>query len=158
MFSALHQGSSVYILDKNTPLSLKIGTVTGVTSPMTYSPYLQNSNIDIVVKVDGETLEFKQLPSAQSLATYQNTIVSESKDLMIGEVESLIRNSKQIIDSIPQHEDIIASGEEILTQLSPQFAQQKDQELKIGQLESKVGGMESKLDDIYSLLTKISNK
>lgn len=158
MFSVLHQGSSVYILDKSSPLTLKIGTVTGVTSPVTYSPYVQNSNIDIVVKVDGETLEFKQLPSSQSLATYSNTVISESKDLMVNEVESLIRNSKQVIDSIPEHESIISSGEEILTQLSPQFAQQKDQELKIGKLETKVGGMESKLDDIYTLLTKISNK
>ena len=64
----------------------------------------------------------------------------------------MIRESKQILDSIPHHEAVVIEGEEILKKLNPQFAKQKDQEDKINNLETKVGSMESKLDDISSML------
>ena len=156
MFSALRQGSQVYILEKGSPAVLKIGQVVTSTSPVTTYPYLQQNTVDIVVKVDDSTQEFKQLPSQLSIANYNNgnTIVSESRDLMCQEVETMIRNSKQIIDSVPYHEEIIKSGESMLKDLSPQYAKQKDQEDKINNLETKVGGIEDKIDSIYSLLTK----
>lgn len=157
MFSALRQGSTVYILDKANKPVLKIGQVISVTSPNTYS-YLTNYTVDINVRVDDETMEFKQLPSALNVATYGSTFISESKDQMCQEVENMIRNSKQILDSIPHHEAVITEGEEILKQLSPQFAKQKDQEDKINNLETKVGSMESKLDNITSMLTKALDK
>lgn len=156
MFSALRQGSSLYILYKNDEPELKIGQVTSVSSPNTYSPYLTTNTIDVTVKIDGETTEFKQLPSALSIANYNNgnTIVSESREQMCQEVENMLRTSKQIIDSIPYHEKVVYCGEEILKKLSPQFAQQKDQEDKINNLESKVGGIEKKLDSISEMLSK----
>lgn len=157
MFSALRQGSQVYILEKGSPAELKIGQVITATSPTSSFPYMQNaSTIDIVVKVDDSTREFKQLPSQLSVANYNNgnTIISESRDLMCQEVETMIRNSKQILDSVPYHEEVIKSGEIMLKDLSPQYAKQKDQEDKINNLETKVGGIESKLDSIYTILTK----
>lgn len=153
MFSALRSGSTVYILDKGEKPVLKIGQVISATSPNMYS-YLNTSSIDINVKVNEDTLEFKQLPSQLNIATYGNTLISESKEQMCQEVENMIRNSKQIIDSIPHHEAVITEGEEILKQLSPQFAKQKDQEDKINNLETKVGSMESKLDNITTMLSK----
>lgn len=159
MFSALRQGSTIYILEKGDKPKLKLGSVISATSPNNYN-YMNAGTLDINVSVDDQTLEFKQLPSALSVANYNNgnTIVSESKDLMCQEVENMIRNSKQIIDSIPYHENVITNGEEILKQLSPQFAKQKDQEDKINNLETKVGSMESKLDSIASMLNKALNK
>ena len=149
MFSALRQGSTVYILEKGEKPILKFGHVISATSPYNY---LNNGSIDINVKADGESLEFKQLPSQLNIATYGNTIVSESREQMANEVENMIRESKQILDSIPHHEVVVTEGEEILKKLSPQFAKQKDQEDKINNLETKVGSMESKLDDISSML------
>ena len=157
MFSALRSGSTVYVLEKCDKPILKIGQVISATSPTTYN-YLSTGTIDINVKFNDDTAEFKQLPSALNIATYGSTVISESKEQMCQEVENMIRNSKQIIDSIPHHEAVITEGEEILKQLSPQFAQQKDQEDKINNLEHKVGSMESKLDNITSMLTKALNK
>lgn len=152
MFSLLRQGNSIYILDKTDVPTLKIGQIVNVSS-INYLSYNQNT-IDIQVKVDGEVLEFKQLPSMLSVANYNNTIISETKEQMSQEVENMIKTSKQIIENIPYHEKVIESGENILKQLNPQFAQQKDQENKINNLESKVVGIESKLDSITDLLTK----
>lgn len=158
MFSALRQGSTLYILDKTDVPSLKIGQIISASSPNNnFTPYL-NNQIDVQVKVNGETLEFKQLPSALSIATYGDTIVSESRDLMCQEVENMLRTSKEILDSVPYHENVISAGEEMLKQLSPQFAKQKDQEDKINNLEHKVGGIETKLDSITEMLTKALNK
>jgi hypothetical protein len=41
---------------------------------------------------------------------------------MSNEVESLLRNSRQVIESVPYHEKAIESFEGILKDLNPQFA------------------------------------
>lgn len=157
MFSNLRQGSYFYILDKSSEPTIQIGTVQNINSPG-FTPYA--NSLDISVKVGNEILDFKQLPTAMSVATYNNgnTIVSDSREFMSTEVENMIKNSKEILESIPYHEKIIENSEEILKQLNPQFAKQKDQEDKINNLETKVGGIESKLDNIAALLTKALNK
>lgn len=156
MFSALRQGSQVYILEKGNPASLKIGQVVSATSPNQIYQYLPNSTVDIVVKIDEQTSEFKQLPGSLSIANYNNgnTIISESRDLMAQEVENLIKSSRQALESVPIHKANIEAGEKMLKELSPSYAKQKDQEEKIVSLESKVGGIESKIDSIYSMLQK----
>lgn len=155
MFSALRQGSQFYILEKGNNPSLKIGVVQSITSP---TMQLYNNTVDINVKVGDEFLDFKQLPATLSIANYGNTVVSENKELMCNEVESAIKSSKDIIESIPYHEKIIEKGEEMLKQLNPQFAKQKDQEIKINNLEQKVESVESKLDSITSMLEKALKK
>lgn len=69
-----------------------------------------------------------------------------------------MKNSSELIKSVPYHEKIVTAGEDMLKILSPQFAQQKDQQEKINNLESKVGNMESKLDSIATMLTKALDK
>lgn len=157
MFSALRHGSSLYILEKGNVPVLKIGQCVNFSN--NFSTYLPTNSIDISVKVDEETIDFKQLPSQMSIATYNgNTIISDNRDLLSQEVENLIRTSKQILENVPIHEQTVIEGEKILKQLNPQFAQQKEQEEKINNLETKVGSMESKLDNITDLLTKALNK
>lgn len=52
MFSALRQGSVLYILEKGETPSLKIGQVTSVTQPNYNSNFLMNgSTVDINAKV-----------------------------------------------------------------------------------------------------------
>lgn len=157
MFSALRQGSTLYILEKGNAPTLRIGQC--INTQNNFSTYLGNNNVDIQVKVDDETLDFKQLPGSLGLAIYNgNTVISDNKESMSQEVENMIRSSKQILESVPVHEKTIEEGEKILKQLSPHFAQQKEQEEKINNLESKVGNMESKLDNIASMLSKALNK
>ena len=72
---------------------------------------LYNNTVDINVKVGDEFLDFKQLPATLSIANYGNTVVSENKELMCNEVESAIKSSKDIIESIPYHEKIIEKSQ-----------------------------------------------
>lgn len=153
MFSTLRQGSTLYILEKGNVPVLKIGQC--VNTQNNFSTYLTNNTIDITVKVDDDTIDFKQLPSQLNTAIYNcNTVISDSREAICQEVENMIRSSKQILDSVPMHEQTVEEGEKMLKQLNPQFAQQKEQEEKISNLEFKVGSMESKLDNITDLLTK----
>jgi hypothetical protein len=74
------------------------------------------------------------------------------------EVEGMLRNSKQVIESIPYHERVVASCDEMLRELNPSFKKEKEQEEKIGLLEQKMNGMEGTLTDIREMLSLALNK
>lgn len=164
MFQGLRQGSLFYILEKGDTPILKIGQVVSVSQPVpkyntTFTPGQQfgmETVVDISVKVGDDTVDFKQLPSALSIANFgQNgVVVSESKEAMSAEVEAMLRTSRQIIDGIPYHKRVISSCDNMLRELNPQFAKEKEQEEKIGALEQKMNGMEGTLGDIREMLSK----
>lgn len=153
MFGNLRQNSQVYILHK--PSNLKIGKV--VSTPFKYMQYVPTT--DLKVEIDGQTSEFKQLPSNMEIAYYDNgnTIISDNRELISSEIQSMLKDSQELIDSVPYHKEVIEKGEILLKQLNPEIAKQKEQEVKITNLETKVIGIESKLDNIANLLTKVIN-
>ena len=160
MFSALRQGSTIYILEKKESPTLKIGQVVSLTQP-TYNGnnFLMNgSTIDINVKVDNENMEFKNVPGTQSVTNYNNVIISETKELMSSEVDNMLQNSKNIIESVPYHEKVISSCEQILKVLNPRFAKEKERDEDISKLKNKMGGIETKMDQILTLLSKPETK
>lgn len=166
MFSALRTGSPFYILEKADEPRLKIGSVVSVSQPVpkyaqTYIPNqgYAETVVDVVVKVAEEELKFEKVPSNLSIANFgQNgMVVSESKEAMNAEVEAMLRNSRDILESIPYHERVVEVCDSMLRQLNPQFAKEKQQEEKIASLESKVGGIEGKLDQITGMLAAALN-
>ena len=70
----------------------------------------------------------------------------------------MLRNSKQVIESIPYHERVVASCDVMLRELNPSFKKEKEQEEKIGLLEQKMNGMEGTLTDIREMLSLALNK
>ena len=66
----------------------------------------------------------------------------------------MIRESKQILDSIPHHEAVVIEGEEILKKLNPQFAIDKERDERLSKLENKFDTLDSKLDKIFNLVQK----
>ena len=159
MFSALRQGSVVYILEKGENPVLKIGQVVSITQPNYSSNFLMNgSTIDINVKVNNQNMDFKNVPSSQSVANYNNAIIAETKELMSNEVDNMLQSSRSIVDSVAYHNNIITSCENILKELNPRFAKEKERDEDINNLKDKMGGIESKMDKILSLLQKDGNK
>lgn len=147
MFSALHQGSSLYILEDKK--RVKTGQVIGVTLPT--NTFL--GTVNITVKVGDETMEFKNVPSSQSVSTYNNVIIAETKELLSNEVESILQNSKAVLDSIEYHQEIIDSCENVLKELNPRFAQERARDEDINNLKTKIGGIETKMDEILTILS-----
>lgn len=159
MFSALRQGSVIYILEKGENPTLKVGQVVSITQPNYSNNFLMNgSTIDINVKVGDQNMDFKNVPSSQSTATYNNVIIAETKELMSNEVDNMLQSSKSIVDSVTYHNNVIASCENILKELNPRFAKEKERDEDITNLKDKMGGIESKMDQILTLLSKEKTK
>lgn len=159
MFSALRQGSVVYILEKGENPVLKVGQVVSITQPNYSSNFLMNgATIDINVKVNNQNMDFKNVPSSQSVANYNNAVITETKELMSNEVDNMLQSSRSIVDSVAYHNNIITSCESILKELNPRFAKEKERDEDINNLKDKMGGIESKMDKILVLLQKDGNK
>lgn len=159
MFSALRQGSVVYILEKGENPVLRVGQVVSITQPNYSSNFLMNgSTIDINVKVNNQNMDFKNVPSSQSVANYNNAVITETKELMSNEVDNMLQSSRSIVDSVAYHNNIITSCESILKELNPRFAKEKERDEDINNLKDKMGGIESKMDKILGLLQKDGNK
>lgn len=161
MFSGIRQGNLFYILEKGEDLNLKIGQVISVSNPQPKYNQFNTTNafsqpemvVDVKVKVGEESLDFKQLNANMNIANSGNVVVSDSKEAMSAEVESLLRNSKQIIESVPYHERVVASCDVMLRELNPAFAKEKEQEEKIGALELRMGHIDGKLEKVLELLS-----
>lgn len=153
MFSALSQGSSIYLLDKTSSPKFVIGEVVGVTQP-NYN--FNQATVDLKVKVDDSIQEFNNLPSVNSVVTYNNgkVIISETKQGIQNEVEAILTNSKNILDNIDTYKQNVEECEHILKQINPQFAKDKERDDRLQSLENRFDGVESKLDKIFDLIKK----
>lgn len=166
MFSALRQSSLFYILNKGEKPVLRIGQVQSVSNPLpkygvpaVAGQFGVETTVDVKVKVGDEVLDFKQLPSNLSIANFggSGVVVSESREAMNGEVESMLRSSKEIVESVDYHRNVIAACEDILRSINPQLAKEKEQEDKIVSIESKIGGMESSISELKAMLSRALN-
>lgn len=161
MFQGLRQNSLFYILEKGEEYSLKIGQVISVSNPQprynqfgapTYGAQPEMV-VDVKVKVGDGEMKFELLNANLNIANSGNLVVSDSKEAMSAEVEGLLRNSQQVIDSVPFHERAKRSCVSILRDLNPQFAKEKEQEEKIGVLEERMGKIDDKLSAMFDLLS-----
>lgn len=161
MFQGLRQNGLFYILEKGDDLKLRVGQVISVSNPQpkygqfntpTYGGQPEMT-VDVRVKVDEETMDFKQLNANASIANSGNVVVSDSKDAMSAEVEGLLRTSKAILESVPYHEKMLVSCDNVLRDLNPSFKKEKEQEEKMSMLEGEVIGIKDTLNEMMGLLS-----
>ena len=153
MFSALSQGSPIFLLDKTSTLDYKVGEVVGVSSPKFNS---FGNTVDLKIKVGDSIQEFNNISSVSNYTSYNNgkVIISESKQNIQNEVEGILQNRRQILNNIDFYKEEIVQCENILKQLSPQFAIDKERDERLSSLENRFDGVESKLDKIFNLIQK----
>lgn len=116
---------------------------------------MQPMTVNVTVKVGDSPMIFEKLDSGAVMATYgaENTVISTSREAMNSEVDAMFRQSQQIIDSVPYHENVLKSCDTIMRELNPQFAKEKEQEEKITKLETQMGDMQGTLSDIRNMLS-----
>ena len=153
MFSALSQGSPIFLLDKTSTLDYKVGEVVGVSSPKFNS---FGNTVDLKIKVDDSIQEFNNISSVSNYTSYNNgkVIISETKQGIQNEVETILTNSRNILENIDLYKQNVEDCEKILKQLNPQFAKDKERDDRLFNLESRFDGVESKLDKIFELIKK----
>lgn len=161
MFSAISQGSLIHIVDKTDGLKYKTGEVISVSHNNTFggafgtTSFAPNGTMTIKAKVDGNVIDYPEVPINGSVASYNNgaTVVCETKDALIAELEKTLQNAKQILANRPKYEKQVNDCEEILKTVNPVFAKDKERDDRINSLDSKVTSMEGKLDKILNALT-----
>lgn len=163
MFSGLRQNSIFYVLDKGENPTLRIAQVVSVSNPQTkypnfnggYNPTPLETTVDVKVRFQDNTeMTFQQLPSAATIANDKQMVVSENKDAMSAEIESMHRQSQAILESIDYHRKVVKACEVMLSQINPQIAKEKEQSEKINALEGRVNGIDDKLDRVIGILEK----
>lgn len=168
MFQGLRQHSPIFILEKGEKPIIKIGYVETISNPMprfgqSAIPVMGqqvDTIVDVSAKVGDDIIDLKKLPANQSFATLEgnaNVCVSDSREVMISEVENMLRASNSVLDSIPYHKSVVSASEDILKVLNPQLAKEQEQEKKIGALESEMKDIKSslgKIDDKFETLLK----
>jgi hypothetical protein len=104
--------------------------------------------------VDNTTQEFSNLLSINSINTYNGgkIVISETKQGIQNEVESILENSRKIVNNIDVYKQNIIDCENILKELNPQFAIDKERDERLTSLENRFDGFESKLDKIFNLV------
>lgn len=172
MFKDLRANAPFYILYRGEKPRLETGTIVGVSQPVAKMPTNYNAMypqqpemvVDVRVKVGQSTITFEKLPANNTIADFapngiqssgNNVVVSSNRDMIRTEIETMLGQSKGIIDSISYHQGVVSECEEILKTLNPTFAKEKEQEDTIKGLEDKIAKLESKLggiDEIKSLL------
>lgn len=155
MFSNLSKGSILYGLDTKGEIKLFSAPIDSVTLPR--PRYVNNTFgqipemvVDIVATVNEERREFKQVPSNNAIADFgPNTFVlADSRDSLTGYVNSMLQNSRNVVNSIDKHKTLISQYEAVLSSLNPSSA--NDSVVK--DLNAKVTNLENQLAEALALL------
>ena len=154
MISALSPGNNLYILyTKDKPI-LKIGEIVSKTDPVpSYNSFGANYNdtkFNLVVKIDNEQVEFKNISSIASTMNDPNTgiFISETPKDMINEITNKAAISRKHIDSTPYHESALVEYDNMLKQLNPRYAKEQKMDEDIANLKNRQDAMDVKLDKI----------
>jgi len=154
MFQGMVEGASLYVLRKKEKKGLSIGQVKRVSNP--YVPQTGNYQgmvVDAIVNFDGEEETIKWLPSLESLSEDKSGVVyCDNKDMMLKHVEAWENASKQALEAVPHHEEVIAVADPIKRKLNPALEAEKQRDEKISKLESRMDGMDGKLDKILNMM------
>ena len=156
MFSALNQGSLVYIIDKTDGVKFKIGEIVGTTVPQ-FAVDGSGMVMKLSIKVNGNVAEYNNVPSAATIVSYNNGkfIIAETKQSIQSEVESTLHNANYIIEHIEDYKSQITQCENVLKELNPQYAKDKARDEEIAGIKSEVAGMKG---DIAKILAAVTNK
>ena len=154
MFSALNQGSLVYILDKTDGVKFKIGEIVGTTVPQ-FAVDGSGMVMKLSIKINGNVAEYNNVPSAATIVSYNNGkfIIAETKQSIQSEVESTLHNANNIIEHIEDYKSQITQCENVLKELNPQYAKDKARDEEIANIKSEVAGMKTNIDKILAAVT-----
>lgn len=155
MFNTARPNSRAYIFFKGDKPRFEQGFV--VNTPVVKPKYSvpmnfnqrQETLTDLTIKTDSGTYNFNGIPSELEVAdTYCNgeaAVISVSRDAMSAEVLSLKQRSEDVIKSVPYHESFINICGDAVSQLNPEYAEQKQRDGRLDSLEKKVDALTDKL-------------
>ena len=155
MFSNLTQNSVIYIMDLNNSPKITSGLIESVSLPRPkyngFNPTFETV-VDIVANIAGERREFKGVPN-NAVADFGEAafILAENKEVLGSYINSMLQNSKKIVNSMEKHQKIITDCEEALNELNPSSTAENK---AMQDLQSQVSELQK---GMQALLEKLNN-
>ena len=162
MFSTLGKGSNIYILDRTGKPEVKLGYIENVSMPRpmypTYNPQVSlgtnmQTVVDIKTRIDDYTKEFV-VPSNLSVHTYGDYTISETKEAMISEVESTLKDLTDRIDNVDKYKEDAEVYKNILKDLNPVYAREQERDQAITELNTRVDSLQGVIARLDSFLRR----
>lgn len=152
MFQGLTQGATIPVLYKNIP-RVADGRVISVNTHMpTFNPQqpmaMMNGPVtDITVQVGNETIPFAGLPANGVVANFpdKGVFIATERSAILREVEAMATASKQVLDSVPSHQKMVADCEALLLELNPERRKEAEQTKEMASLRSEVAELKDLL-------------
>lgn len=155
MFSNLSKGSTLHGLETKGDMKYFTAPIESITLPY---PKYKNSTfgqmpemvLDIVANVNGERREYRQVPSNSAIADFgsDTVVLADCKDSLNGYVNTMLQNSRGIVNSVDKHKALIAQYENVLSILNPNQVN----EGAVKDLNNKVNSLESQIAEMLALL------
>lgn len=166
MFSNLRIGTPLYVLHKNEP-QLEVGEVTFVSQPTPQFGTTYNAGypmpapkmlVDVKIKSANGDVELQKLPAELSIADFGNgMVISESREAICNEVDTMRKASIRVIESVEQHKGIVDKCDALLAELNPQIKQEVERTKEFDSLKQEVGGLKDNLLELKDMLSKLLN-
>lgn len=152
MFSNLSQNSILYILDLRSNPKVLSGPVERISIPRpkynTFNPNMEMV-VDIVANINGERREFKGVPN-NAIADFGEDafVLAESKDTLNSYVHSMLQNSRNIVNSIEKHQNLISQYEEAIQELNPDIKANMEKDKAIQDLKGEISELKQMIADM----------
>ena len=124
----------------------------------TYNPQVSlgtnmQTVVDIKTRIDDETKEFV-VPSNLSVHTYGDYTLSENKEAMISEVDSLLQDVTTKIDSVDKYKEDAEVYKKILKELNPIYAKEQERDEAISELNTRMDSLQDVIARLDSFLRR----
>lgn len=128
-FKDLQKSYQVYILYKGEKIRHKMGTVVSIANPR-FQPLQpgqlsyqqpQDKIVDLEVSVDGVSSTFV-VRENMTVEVRNDITISCDRDPILNEINAIMRNSNDILNSVEKHKSILEDCENIVKDLNPVLA------------------------------------
>lgn len=109
--------------------------------------------VDLKTRIDNETKEFV-VPSNLSVHTYGDYTLSENKEAMISEVDSLLQDVTTKIDNIDKYKEDAEVYKKILKDLNPVYAKEQERDEAISDLNARMDDLQDVISRLDSFLRR----
>ena len=84
--------------------------------------------------------------------------ISCDRDPILNEINAIMRNSNDILNSVDKHKSILEDCEQIVKDLNPVLAVDKSRDEKIANLEKSVSGINDSIEGLKELILGLNKK
>ena len=165
MLYGLRQGAPLFALYKSEP-KVEILEVVSVSNPMpqfpTYTagaPMPQPSRVvDIQARRGAEVVKFEKVPADVPVADFGPTsgiVLSESREAILSEVESLRKTSERALEDVKRHQHIVKECDKMLKELNPALMKEAENTARLDNLEQRLDGLTNGMSSLEGLMTEV---